>query len=223
MAKRLQAMGQGNYRNGFRVTIHEPALALPLGWRKPRTVFVNSMSDLFHDEVPDEFICRVFGIMKEAYWHSFQILTKRSERLVELSPKLPWPPNVWMGVSVENERFVSRIGHLRETGAAIKFISFEPLLGPIQDVNLEGIDWVIAGGESGPGARPMKEEWVIGTRDQCLKSNTPFFFKQWGGVNRKKAGRTLENRMWSQMPSTAPGVLTIDPEMNSPTNSGQAG
>jgi protein gp37 len=163
-------------------------------------IFVNSMSDLFHKDVPVEFILRIFEVMKRAHWHQFQILTKRSDRLVELDPLLPWEPHIWMGVSVENQNYTFRIDHLRKTGARIKFLSLEPLLGPLHTLNLEEIAWVIAGGESGPGARPMDPSWVIDIRSQCQAANVPFFFKQWGGINKKKAGRDLEGRTWEEMP-----------------------
>jgi protein gp37 len=200
MAVRLKAMGQANYVNGFQLTLHEEALELPLRWKKPQTIFVNSMSDMFHAEVPREFILRAFDVMRRAHWHRFQVLTKRAERLSNLSVELPWANNIWMGVSVESESYTYRIDHLRETGAFIKFLSLEPLLGPLDNLKLDGIDWVIAGGESGPGARLMDPEWVISIRNQCLKSGVPFFFKQWGGVWKKKFGRTLEGRTWDQMP-----------------------
>ena len=193
-------MGQRNYVNGFDVTLHEHVLDVPLGWRKPQTIFVNSMSDLFHTKVPVRFIRRIFDVMRQADWHRFQVLTKRSERLAQLSPRLEWPGNVWMGVTVENAEFVGRIGDLRTCGAAVKFLSLEPLIGPIEGLDLTGIDWVIAGGESGPGARPMREEWVTDIRDQCAAAHVPFFFKQWGGTNKKKAGRSLEGRTWDEMP-----------------------
>lgn len=202
MALRLQAMGQPNYANGFALTLHEHALELPLQWKTPKTIFVNSMSDLFHQDVPLEFILKVFDVMGRAHWHQFQILTKRAERLSELSSRLPWSPNIWMGVSVENQRYEHRIDHLRHTGAAIKFLSLEPLLGPLPDLDLSGIDWVIVGGESGPRARPMQQAWVVELRDQCLEARVPFFFKQWGGVRKKKAGRLLEGRTWDEMPSS---------------------
>ncbi|MGA9750179.1 MAG: phage Gp37/Gp68 family protein [Acidobacteriota bacterium] len=207
MAKRLQAMGQANYENGFAVTLHEKALELPLKWKKPQTIFVNSMSDLFHEEVPEAFIMRVFEVMNRASWHCFQILTKRSGRLRELSSRLPWAPNIWMGVSVETKEYYSRIGDLRGTGASIKFLSCEPLLGPLPRLPLKGIDWVIAGGESGPRSRTMNPSWAEGVRDECLKASVPFFFKQWGGTNKKKAGRLLDGRTWDQMP----GVITSPP------------
>jgi protein gp37 len=200
MSKRLKAMGQRNYRNGFKLTLHEHMLDAPLRWKKPRMIFVNSMSDLFQDEVPVDFICRAFQRMKAAHWHQFQILTKRSGRLRELSQYLEWPPNVWMGVSVENGKYKSRIDDLRETGGAVKFLSLEPLLGPLSRLNLTGIDWVIVGGESGPGARPIRSEWVVDIRDQCAAAQVPFFFKQWGGVNKKKTGRSLDGRRHDDMP-----------------------
>jgi protein gp37 len=201
MSKRLEAMGQRNYRNGFRVTLHPHMLDVPLRWRKPQFIFVNSMSDLFHEDVPVDYIQQVFDVMRQAEWHTFQVLTKRSERLAELDAVLDWPENVWMGVSVESRKYVDRINHLRCTGAATKFLSLEPLLGPLTDLNLSGIDWVIVGGESGPGARPMEKTWVRAIRAQCHRAKVPFFFKQWGGVNKKRAGRELDGRTWDQMPS----------------------
>lgn len=200
MARRLQAMGTDNYRNGFQLTLQPRMLELPLTWTKPRLIFVNSMSDLFHDRVPLSYIEQVFDVMRRASWHTFQVLTKRSERLAELSPVLDWPPNVWMGVSVENQNYVHRIDDLRTTNAAIRFLSLEPLLGPLANLNLENIHWAIVGGESGPGARPMKEEWVTEIRDQCVSAKVPFFFKQWGGFNKKRAGRILQGQTWDQLP-----------------------
>jgi len=200
MALRLQAAGSPNYKNGFRVTLHEHVLDAPLRWRQPRTIFVNSMSDIFHKDIPFDFIAKVFDVMRKASHHRFQVLTKRSSRLAALAGRLPWPDNVWMGVTVENADYISRIDDLRNTDATIKFISCEPLLGPIPRLALDGIDWVIVGGESGPGARPMNREWAIDIRDQCLAAEVPFFFKQWGGVNKKLAGRKLENKTWDQMP-----------------------
>ena len=170
------------------------------GWKKPQTIFVNSMSDMFHLKVPRDFILKAFDVMQKAYWHRFQVLTKRAERLAVLSEQLPWADNIWMGVSVENESYTHRVDSLRETDAAIKFLSLEPLLGPLDNLCLDGIDWVIVGGESGPGARPMNAEWVLSIRDQCLRANVPFFFKQWGGVWKKKFGRTLDGRTWDEMP-----------------------
>jgi protein gp37 len=200
MAKRLQAMGQRNYRDGFKVAIHESAFDLPLRWKRPQVVFVNSMSDLFHDAVPTECIGRLFVIMNRANWHIFQILTKRASRLAELGSQMSWSDNVWMGVTVEHADYASRIDELRSCGARVKFLSLEPLLGPLPDLDLAGIDWVIAGGESGPGARPMREEWVREVRDQCERAGVAFFFKQWGGINKKKAGRILDGRVWDEMP-----------------------
>jgi protein gp37 len=202
MAKRLQAMGQPNYSKGFELALHENCLDLPLRWKRSQNIFVNSMSDLFHRGVPDEFILKVFAIMEKAHWHIFQVLTKRSERLVDLSPRLYWSPNIWMGVSVESQEYAIRIDHLRQTGANIRFLSLEPLLGPLPDLDLKGINWVIVGGESGPGARPMKPGWVSEIRDQCLSAGVPFFFKQWGGTNRKRAGRNLDGKTWDETPAT---------------------
>lgn len=200
MAKRLQAMGQQNYATGFELAMHPRSLELPLSWKKPQTIFVNSMSDLFLDEIPAEFIKQVFDVMKRAHWHTFQVLTKRSARLAELSNELPWSSNIWMGVSVENHDCTFRIDHLRDCGAEVKFLSMEPLLGPTPGLRLHGIDWVIVGGESGPGARSMQEEWVVDIKNQCLQADVPFFFKQWGGFRKKKAGRELEGKTWDQMP-----------------------
>jgi protein gp37 len=200
MAKRLHAMGVKKYEHEFEVILHESALDIPLQWKKTQTIFVNSMSDLFHEEVPEPFIQRVFETMRRAYWHQFQILTKRSERLLELNANLNWPPNVWMGVSVENQRFTHRIDHLRQTQAHLKFLSLEPLLGPLTSLDLAQIDWVIVGGESGPGARPMRPEWVSSIKNQCLQAEVSFFFKQWGGVQKKRNGRELEGRTWNDMP-----------------------
>jgi protein gp37 len=194
-------MGQPNYAKGFALTLHERLLDAPLRWKKSRTIFVNSMSDLFHHEVPLPFIQRVFAVMHQASWHCFQVLTKRAERLLELSPLLPWPSHIWMGVSVENADYTYRIDYLRETGAAIKFLSLEPLLGPLAALNLEGIDWVIVGGESGPGARPMEAAWALDIRDQCHAAGVPFFFKQWGGVHKKRTGRLLDGQTWDEMPA----------------------
>jgi protein gp37 len=200
MAKRLHGMGQPNYANGFNLAVHEHTLELPLRWKSPQAIFVNSMSDLFHEDVPLSFIKEVFVVMNSANWHQFQVLTKRSARLLDLNKQLCWAEHIWMGVSVETEKYVRRIDDLRKTGAHTKFLSLEPLLGPLHKLDLSGIDWVIVGGESGPGARPMLEEWVIDIRDQCHKGGVPFFFKQWGGVNKKRAGRLLEGRTWDEIP-----------------------
>jgi protein gp37 len=200
MALRLKAMGHRNYTNGFDLALHEHVLEQPLLWKKPQIIFVNSMSDLFHEDVPLSFIHKIFNVMRQASWHQFQILTKRSRRLQELDSEIDWPDNVWMGVSVENSQYTYRIDHLRMTSAKIRFLSLEPLLGPLLNLDLSEIDWVIVGGESGPGARSMAEEWVINIRDQCLVSNVPFFFKQWGGTRKKKTGRVLQGRTWDEMP-----------------------
>ncbi len=200
MAKRLQAMGQPNYANGFNLTLHEHALNLPLKWKKPQMIFVNSMSDLFHEDVPEEFIFKVFDVMHTASWHKFQVLTKRSERLLELSDSINWPCNVWMGVSVESQKYINRIEHLLKTKASIKFLSLEPLIGRIPELFLTGIDWVIVGGESGPGARRVEEDWVLEIRDHCLSSKVPFFFKQWGGKRKKTRGRLLQGQQWDMLP-----------------------
>ena len=210
MALRLQAMKQPNYSEGFKLTIHRQALELPLKWKKPQTIFVNSMSDLFHDDVPLPFIREAFDVMRQASWHRFQILTKRSERLATLSVELQWPENVWMGVSVENAHYAFRIQHLRSTAASLKFLSLEPLLGPLTDLDLSGIDWVIVGGESGPMARPMDRRWVTDIRDQCQQAAVPFFFKQWGGVRKKKAGRLLDGRTWDEAPCVARPAIAVE-------------
>jgi protein gp37 len=206
LALRLQAMGQPNYADGFKLTPQEHMLELPLRWKLPQVIFVNSMSDLFHKDVPTEYIHRVFDVMNRASQHRFQVLTKRSQRLMRLSQTLSWRSNIWMGVSVEGQEYTFRIDHLRETNAHVKFLSLEPLLGPLPNLNLQGIHWVIVGGESGPGARAMRREWVLDIRDQCTAAGVPFFFKQWGGTNKKKTGRMLENRTWDDMPLTAPAV-----------------
>ncbi len=207
MALRLQSMGQPNYVEGFKLAIHRQVLDLPLRWKRPQTIFVNSMSDLFHEEIPLSFIIEVFDVMRCATWHNFQILTKRSRRLMELSPELEWPENVWMGVSVENVDYIYRIHHLRSTGASVKFLSLEPLLGPLQNLDLSGIDWVIVGGESGPMARPIDKAWVIDIRDQCQQAAVPFFFKQWGGAKKKKMGRLLDGRTWDELPNVTRPTL----------------
>jgi protein gp37 len=201
MSKRLKAMGKPTYINGFNVSVHEETFNYPLYVRKPKLIFVNSMSDLFHESIPDEIILRLFDVMKKASWHTFQILTKRSYRLMEIDALIDWPQNIWAGVSVENNDYTNRIDHLRTTGAKIKFLSIEPLLGLIPELDLTDIDWVIVGGESGPKARKMEEDWVRVIRDTCILQQVPFFFKQWGGTNKKKNGRLLEGRTWDEMPS----------------------
>jgi protein gp37 len=204
MAKRLQAMGQPNYANGFKVTAHQHMLNIPLKWKKRQTIFVNSMGDLFHEDIPLSFILAVFDVIRQAPIHTFQLLTKRSARLAALNSKLDWPQNLWMGVSIENSDYTYRINHLRQTGAHVKFLSLEPLLGPLSGLNLQGIDWVIVGGESGPHARPIQQDWVINIREQCTQSEVPFFFKQWGGTDKKKNGRLLEGRIWNEFPALSP-------------------
>jgi len=208
-AKRLKAMGQPKYQKdgdprtsgpGFGLTLHPDVLAEPRRWRAPRLVFVNSMSDLFHPEVPLGFIQEVFGVMTETPQHTYQILTKRSKRLAALGSLLDWPPNVWMGVSVETSRYVFRIDHLRTVPAEVRFVSAEPLLGSLPNLDLTGIHWLIAGGESGPGARPMDEAWVLDLRDQCESASVAFFFKQWGGRTSKSGGRLLSGKVYGEMP-----------------------
>lgn len=212
MARRLDAMGQQKYAGTTRVSggrakwngkinIDRNSLELPLKWKTPKTIFVNSMSDLFHEDVPLAFIKDVFATMRAATQHTFQVLTKRAERLAYLAGDLSWPDNVWMGVSVESKDYVGRIDHLRETRAAVKFLSLEPLLGPLDKLDLRNIDWAIAGGESGPHARPISPEWVRSIRDQCKAANVAFHFKQWGGVQKKLTGRTLDGRTWDELPS----------------------
>lgn len=201
LALRLQAMGNPSYVNGFQVTLQPRMLDRPLQWREPRRIFVNSMSDLFHDAVPLAYIKQVFDMMEKANWHQFQVLTKRAERLAAVAPELPWPANVWMGVSVEDDRVRRRIGHLQQVPAAVRFISAEPLLGPLHDLDLTGIGWVIAGGESGPGARPMDLDWARDLRDQSVRAGIPFHFKQVGGVRKWLTGRLLDGRTWDEFPA----------------------
>jgi protein gp37 len=200
MAKRLRAMGRERYRGGFKVTLQPDVVDLPLHWKRPRMIFVNSMSDLFHKNVPTEFIAECFAVMRQASWHTFQVLTKRPERAAELAHRLPWPGNVWMGTTVENADYIHRIRSLIQIPAAVRFLSLEPLLGPMPRLPLNGIHWVIVGGESGPAARPMQAEWVLQVRNRCLAHQVSFFFKQWGGVNKTLAGRELEGHIWGQMP-----------------------
>lgn len=211
LAARLEAMGQpkytgltrksgGRYKWNGRVNLDQASLDIPKGWKTGRTIFVNSMSDLFHSKVPLDFIQAVFATMVETPQHTYQVLTKRPDRAEELAKHLPWPKHVWLGTSVENADYVERIDHLRQTPSAIKFLSLEPLLGPLERLNLKGIHWAIAGGESGPGARPMPIEWVRSIRDQCVAAKVAFHFKQWGGVNKKRTGRVLDGRTWDQLP-----------------------
>lgn len=203
-AERFRGVPGHPYQQGFDLRLWNDRLQLPLTWRKPKRIFVNSMSDLFHEDVPTEFILRIFNTMKEADWHIFQILTKRADRLLELNPQLNWPRNIWAGVSVENASYTHRIDRLRQTSARIKFLSVEPLLGPIPDLDLRGIDLVIVGGESGNRARPMEKDWVIDIRDKCQSAGVSFFFKQWGGRNKKLAGRELDGRTWDELPTKLP-------------------
>jgi len=200
MAKRLQAMGQANYVDGFAVRTHPHMLAVPHSWKMPRHVFVNSMGDLFHEDVPTEFVRAVFDVMAAAPRHTFQLLTKRARRMAELAPGLEWPANVWAGVTVEDNPRTNRLALLRMVPAKVKFVSIEPLLGPLPDLRLDGLDWVIVGGESGPHSRPLNSVWVTDIRDRCVSEGVPFFFKQWGGTRKKKTGRELEGVIWDQMP-----------------------
>lgn len=200
-AKRLQAMGNPRYKNAFEVTVHDDLISLPLSWKKPQMIFVNSMSDLFHEKVSDDVIKRIFTTMNATPQHTYQILTKRAERLMQLSPELIWSNNIWMGVSIENEDVVFRADLLRETDAHIKFISAEPLLSSLDELSLEGIDWLIVGGESGPGSRPMLEDWVLALKAKAEDTGTAFFFKQWGGTNKKKAGSLLQGKSYKAYPT----------------------
>ena len=200
MAKRLKAMGVVRYSEGFNVKVHNDLVEVPLKWKSPRVIFVNSMSDLFHEDVPDYFIENIFEVMNSCPQHTFQVLTKRSQRLYELSSKLRWTHNIWMGVSVENADMTYRIKDLIKTNARVKFVSCEPLLGPIKKLPLKNIDWIIVGGESGPHSRVMEKQWAISVRNQCIRQNVPYFFKQWGGVRKKAKGRLLEGRIWNEMP-----------------------
>ena len=206
LSHRLRAMGVAKYRDGFSVAIHPASLGDPLCWRKARLVFVNSMSDLFHEAVPASFVESVFEVMNRSPRHTFQVLTKRPHRAALLDGQLHWTPNIWLGASIESGRWMDRLDLLRQTGAKTKFLSLEPLLGPLAGLDLEGVDWVIAGGESGPGARPIEPDWVRAIRDNCVERGVPFFFKQWGGVFRKRTGRTLDGQVWNQFPEPT-GVI----------------
>ena len=214
MTRRLHGMGLPKYAQGFRLALHEDLLDLPLTWKAPQTVFVDSMSDLLHEDMPFEFVWQVFEVMRRASWHTFQVLTKRSARLLAWSPRLDWPANVWMGVSVEDAEHAFRVDDLRQCGARVKFLSLEPLLGPLPGLDLRGIDWVIVGGESGPGARPLAAGWALDVRDRCVAAGVPFFFKQWGGTSKKRAGRELQGRVWDEMPLQ-------ERRMNSPPETGK--
>lgn len=200
MANRLKNMGLKKYENSFNLTLHYENIEDPLSMKKPQTIFVCSMSDIFHKDVPDEFILKLFEVMNKAHWHTFQVLTKRAERIKELNDSITWTKNIWLGTTVESQKVIHRIDYLRESGAYIKFLSIEPLLTPINDLKLKNIDWVIVGGESGAKARPMLKEWVIDIKNQCKAQDVPFFFKQWGGKNKKKAGRLLDNNTYDEMP-----------------------
>jgi len=208
LALRLKNMGQKKYRNGFKLTMHKDALKIPLEWKEPKKIFVNSMSDLFHKDVSDEFIYLVFDIMNQANWHQYQILTKRPERALELDKNLKWNSNIWLGTTVESKDYLNRIKYLKRTSAPVKFLSLEPLLGPLPNLDLSGIDWVIVGGESGPHARPMNKKWVLDIKKACEKYGVAFFFKQWGGFNKKAAGRLLEGKSYDEMPNMVPRLLT---------------
>jgi protein gp37 len=200
MANRLKMMGSKNYENGFKLTCHQHALNAPLQWKKPRMIFVCSMSDIFHKDVPDDFILNIFEVIKKSYWHTFQILTKRSERFATFTKTYGFPSNAWAGVTVENADVLFRADHLRQVPSKIKFISAEPLVGSIKDLNLNNINWVVAGGESGANSRPLSIEWAREIRDKCIKENISFFFKQWGGTNKKATGRILDGKLWNEMP-----------------------
>jgi len=201
MAIRLQAMGTRGYENGFEVTLHPHVLEKPLKMKKPQVIFLNSMSDIFHDKIDDEYIIKIFEIMNRAYWHTFQVLTKRPKRLEQIADKLNWTSNIWMGVTVEANEYVDRVDYLRNCPANIKFLSIEPLIDSVDKLDYTGIDWVIVGGESGYGARVLEKEWVLEVKDRCLELEIPFFFKQWGGVNKKKAGRLLDGKIYDDMPN----------------------
>jgi len=212
LAKRLKAMGSPKYQRdgspktsgpGFGLTIHKDALTIPYRWTHPRRVFVNSMSDLFHDNVPLSFIREVFAVMRDTPQHEYQVLTKRSRRLAKVAHDLAWPSNVWMGVSIEDDRYVFRARHLCQVPAAVRFLSVEPLIGPVPSLGLEGIDWVIVGGESGQDARPVEPSWIEDIRDRCIATSTAFFFKQWGGRTPKAGGRLLGGRTWDELPTRA--------------------
>lgn len=201
-AKRLKAMGNERYKDGFKVTVHRDLFEKPLEWQKPKMIFVNSMSDIFHDDIPEQDILELFGVMNRANWHTFQVLTKRADRMLELSDRINWTDNIWLGVSIENANYIHRCDILKQTGAQIKFVSAEPLLGSLAELDLEGIDWLIVGGESGAGSRPMEKEWVIELRDKAKEAGVPFFFKQWGGTRKKKAGSLLDGKQYKQYPTT---------------------
>jgi len=205
-AERWRGIRGHPYEQGFDLRLWPERLTLPLRWKRPLRIFVNSMSDLFHEEVPADFVLQVFNTMRHAWWHTFQVLTKRAKRLASLAPQLEWPPNVWVGVSVENSAYTWRVELLRRVPAAVRFLSIEPLIGHPGQIDLTGISWVIVGGESGPKARPMNPDWVRFIRDLCIENNVPFFFKQWGGVTKSKNGRLLDGRTWDEYPTTLQGI-----------------
>jgi protein gp37 len=208
-AERWRGIPGHPYEQGFDLRLWPERLEVPLKWRKPKTIFVNSMSDLFHEDIPMEFIQSIFATMRSAHWHTFQILTKRHDRLAEVADQLDWPTNVWMGVTIENRRFVHRADALRQVPAAVRFISAEPLLGPLEDLDLTGIDWLIAGGESGPGHRCVDADWIRRLRDECAEEDVAFFFKQWGGHRPKSNGRELDGRLWSEYPQPRPRATLV--------------
>lgn len=209
MAQRLHAMGSEKYQNVFELTLHPEIIDEPKSWKTPRTVFVNSMSDLFHEQIPFDFIRKVFKTMNDCPQHTFQVLTKRAQNLFGYDQQLAWSKNIWMGVTVESQKQAHRIDALRHTGANVKFLSLEPLLTSLTNLDLSGIDWVIVGGESGPGARPMRERWVLDIKGMCHEQQVPFFFKQWGGKNKKKAGRELAGQVWDEMPLLLTNQLAV--------------
>ncbi len=213
LARRLKAMGNPRYENGFEITLHHDLVEMPLSWKTPRIIFVNSMSDLFHERVPVSFIKRVFDVMTKADWHVFQILTKRSKRMAEIALKLSWPENVWMGVTVESQKYCHRISDLEKVPAHVRFLSIEPMLSPISQLSLKNIDWVVVGGESGPGCRAMKAEWALSIRAECNAAHVPFFFKQWGGVRKKNNGRLLDGKTWDEMPEALSLRLKVCPSL----------
>lgn len=209
MARRLQAMGNPRYQDGFNLTLHPDLIDLPCSWKSPRLIFVNSMSDLFHEQVPIPFIQRVVETIEATPWHTYQVLTKRAERLAEVSQHIIWPRNSWVGVTVERQDYIHRIDLLKTVNAPVRFVSLEPLIGPLLSLPLDNIDWVILGGESGPGARTLSPEWVRDIRDQCQAGGVPFFFKQWGGVHKKRAGRLLDGMVWGQMPAARAMIAVL--------------
>lgn len=220
LAKRLMAMGKEKYKNNFNLTVHPQSLNEPYKWKKSKVIFVNSMSDLFHDDVPLDFIQKVFHVMNDTPHHTYQVLTKRADRLAEISSSLNWTDNIWMGTSIEDNRVLGRMEGLKLCDAKYKFLSLEPLLGPLPNINLSGIDWVIVGGESGKKSRPIEEEWVLDIRDQCASQNVKFFFKQWGGKNKKKSGRLLQGKEYNEMPTIKAQAIISDKLKKGKSSSG---